>query len=290
LVYYPFDGNVKDYSGNGYNAVLSGCAPAPDALGNAQRAYLFSSSADLIYTPDRDELNFQDKITISFWLKLDQVPEEIYIISHGSWEERYKVSVTPEQRLRWTVKTNEGTKDLDNSTILPLHEFNHYTVCYTGYSMEIYINGKLDVFTPMNGKIQQTGKDLVIGHKDRTTTSYFLRGTVDEVKIFSNELPVAEIEKLPLLWNPFTGLTALNTGSILLFPNPSDGYVYLKSPDGEDPLWIEAYDIGGRRIEIMIMEADKSTVRIDMVNPVHGVVLIKIQFRDGEKQAKVIFR
>jgi hypothetical protein len=38
------------------------------------------------------------------------------------------------------------------------------------------------------------------------------------------------------------------------------------------------------------MEADKSTVRIDMVNPVHGVVLIKIQFRDGEKQAKVIFR
>ena len=120
-------------------------------LAMLSRAYLFSSSSDIIYTSNQTALNFQDKISISFWLKIDQVPEECYVISHGSWEERYKVSVTPEKKLRWTVKTDEGTRDLDNSTVLPLHEFNHYTVCYTGYSMEIYVNGELDVFTPMTG-------------------------------------------------------------------------------------------------------------------------------------------
>jgi hypothetical protein len=290
LVYYPFDGNVKDYSGNGFDAVISGAAPASDAVGNAQRAYLFSSSTDLIYTTNRAELNFQDKITISFWLKLDQVPEETYIISHGSWEERYKVSVTPEKRLRWTIKTNEGTKDLDNSTELPLHEFNHYTVCFTGYSMEIYINGELDVFTAMTGEIQQTGKDLTMGHKDRTTNSYFLRGTLDEVKIFNDELPVSEIKTLPSLWNPYTGLHTMNSNSAYLFPNPSDGFVYLKFNEDEGPLRIEAFDTRGQRLEVTTKEVDNSTIRINMVNSVHGVVLMKFQFRNSEKQAKVIFR
>ncbi len=249
LVYYPFDGNVKDYSGNGYDAVLSGAAPAPDALGNGQRAYLFSSSSDIIYTSNQAALNFQDKISISFWLKLDQVPEECYVISHGSWEERYKVSVTPEKKLRWTVKTDAGTRDLDNSTVLPLHEFNHYTVCYTGYSMEIYVNGELDVFTPMTGKIQQTSKDLTIGHKDRSTNSYYLRGTIDEVKIFSDELPVSQIKTLKSLWNPYTGLNALNTGTVLLFPNPARGFVYLKYTGGKSPSGIEAYDVTGQQLE-----------------------------------------
>jgi hypothetical protein len=290
LVYYPFDGNVKDYSGNGYDAVLSGAAPATDALGNPQRAYRFSSSADLIYTPDRSELNFQDKIAVSFWLRIDQVPEETYVISHGSWEERYKVSVTPEKRLRWTIKTDIGTKDLDNSTVLPINEFNHYTVCYTGYSMEIYVNGELDVFTSMSGKIQQTGKDLTIGHKDRTTNSYFLRGTLDEIKIFNGELPVSEIKILPSLWNPYTGFNSLNTNSIQLFPNPTEGYIYLKHNPEESPLRIDAFDITGQQLKLLIKEVDNSTTQINMVNPVHGVVLMKIQFRKGEEQAKVIFR
>jgi hypothetical protein len=290
LVYYPFDGNVKDYSGNGYDAVLAGATPAPDALGNVQRAYLFSSSTDLIYTTNRAELNFRDKIAISFWLQPDQVPEETYIISHGSWEERYKVSVTPEKRLRWTIKTDEGTRDLDNSAIVPLHEFNHYTVCYTGYSMEIYINGELDVFAPMTGLIQQTGKDLTIGHKDRTTNSYYLRGTMDEVKIFNGELPVSEIKLLPTLWNPYTGLTAVNTNTAQLFPNPSDGFVYFKHAEEENPVKIEAYDVSGQQLKITTRDVDQSTIRIEMVNPVHGVVLVKIHFRKGEKQGKVIFR
>lgn len=290
FVYYPFDGNVKDYSGNGYDAVLSGAVQAPDALGNAGRAYLFSSSSDLIYTTNQAALNFQDKITISFWLKIDQVPEETYVISHGSWEERYKVSVTPEKKLRWTVKTDEGTKDLDNPGVLPLHEFNHYTVSYTGYSLEIYINGELDVFTPMTGKIQQTSKDLTIGHKDRSTNSYFLRGTMDEVKIFNDELPVSQINTLRSLWNAYTGVNPLNAGTVLLFPNPAEGSVYLKHTGEESPLQIEAYDLTGHRLDISIKQVDKTTLLINMVNPAHGVVLIKILFRDNQQIAKVFFR
>lgn len=290
LVYYPFDGNVKDYSGNGYDAVLSGAVPVPDALGNAQRAYLFSSSTDLIYMANQTSLNFQDKITISFWLRLDQVPEEIYVISHGSWEERYKVSVTQERRLRWTVKTSEGTKDLDNSSVLALHEFNHFTVCYTGYSMEIYINGELDVFAPMTGLMLQTSKDLTIGHKDRTTNSYYLRGITDEIKIFSNELPVSEIKILPTLWNPYTVVDEPDASPILLYPNPAREFVFLRYTGEEGPLKVEAFDITGQYLDIVIRKMDRSTLLINMVNPVQGVVVLKIYFRDSEKITKVIFR
>jgi hypothetical protein len=143
----------------------------------------------------------------------------------------------------------------------------------------------------MTGKIQQTGKDLTIGHKDRATNSYFLRGTIDEVKIFNDELPVSEIKILPTLWNPYTGIHAMNSGSVNLFPNPSDGFVYLKlNNNGEVPLRIEAFDTGGHRLEISMAAFDNSTIGINMVNPVHGVVMIRIHFRDTVKQAKVIFR
>jgi hypothetical protein len=290
LVYYPFDGNVKDYSGNGYDAVLSGATLTRDPLGNDQRAFLFTSSTDLIYTANRPEINFQDKIAISFWLKPDDVPEETYVVSHGSWEERYKVSITPEKKLRWTLKTDEGIKDLDNSTIVPMHEFNHYTVCYTGYSMEIFVNGELDVFAPMTGKIQQTGKDLTIGHKDRSTNSYYLRGTIDEIKIFDGELPVSEIKMLPSLWNPYTAVNTFRTNTIRLFPNPSDGTVFLKFNEDEHPLEIKAFDITGQQLKISAEAIDNSVIQINMVNPVHGVVLLKIRFRNNEEHEKVIFR
>jgi hypothetical protein len=290
LVYYPFDGDVKDYSGNGFNAILSGPQLTTDALGEPQRAYHFSSSSDIIYTPNQTALNFQNAITLSFWLKLDQVPEECYVISHGSWEERYKVSVTPERKLRWSIKTDQGTRDLDNSTALTLNTFYHFTVAYTGYSMEIYVNGNLDVFMALSGKIQQTSKDLTIGHKDRSTNSYFLRGTIDEVKIFDHELPVSQIKLLPTLWNQYTSVGLPFGSSFTIYPNPADQSVFINSGPDEPTLSIEAFDMMGRKLDMVSSQIDPKTYFLQMINPIHGLVVIRVVYKGGESTGRVIFR
>jgi len=289
MVYYPFDGDVKDYSGNGFDAVLSGAVPTTDPLGINNRAYSFTSSSDLIYTPNQSLLNFQDKITISFWLKLDQVPEEAYVISHGSWEDRYKVSVTPDRKLRWTVRTDQSTIDLDNPVTLVLNTYYHIAVTYTGYSMESYLNGDLALFASMTGKIQQTAKDLTIGHKDRTTNNYYLRGAVDEMRIYSGELSIARIKSLQSLWNTVTGMNSSGSNHILAYPNPSDGFVAIRLTGEETLISAEAYDLTGQKLPIVSKQIDPSTLEIELVNPYHGMTIFRLQFRNGLTFVKILF-
>jgi len=78
FAYYPFDGDVRDYSGNGRDGILSGAQLAPDPRGEAGKAYSFSSRNDIIYVPDDAGLNFQDQIALAFWIKLDAVTQESY--------------------------------------------------------------------------------------------------------------------------------------------------------------------------------------------------------------------
>lgn len=288
LIYYPFDGNVNDYSGNGYNAILTGAVPTSDPMGRADSAYEFNNSADIIYTPNNTALNFQDKITISFWLKLDQVTAESYVISHGSWQDRYKVSVIPGNILRWTVKTNNTTLDLDNSVPLVLGTWYHFTVAYTGYSMEIYENGVLDVFEPQTGQIQQTTQDITIGQELLGQDTYTLFGAVDEVRIFDGELSMSQIQTLPAIWD----LTAINqaTGSdMMVYPNPSNGLVYIRSTGENTGMQIEAIDITGRILGIITTKLNADTYSVELLNSYHGLVIIKVFGNTSQNYFKVLF-
>ena len=291
LIYYPFDNDTRDYSGNHYDAILNGAIPTTDALNRQHSAYKFSSGSEIIYTPNSTALNFQDKITISFWVEADQITEESFVVSHGSWEERYKVSITPDRKLRWTVKTDKGTRDLDNTVALALTTFYHFTVTYTGYSMEIYINGDLDDFIPMNGKIQQTSKDLTIGRKDRPVTTYHMNGTIDEVRIYNAELSLPQIKTLPSLWNTLTGVTNATLHEISVYPNPSSGKINLTLSHGELPTSIEAFDMTGRKLtDFRIEPSGPNNIIIDFTNSYRGFVLFRIKYVTGIDFFKILFQ
>jgi hypothetical protein len=47
FAYYPLDGNVLDFSGNGHHATIEGAQLTIDARGEADKAYKFSSSVIL---------------------------------------------------------------------------------------------------------------------------------------------------------------------------------------------------------------------------------------------------
>jgi hypothetical protein len=128
-IYYPFNGDTKNYANSGYDdAVSVNASLTGDAQGSQNSAYKFTSSDTYIYTVNSDKLNFTDKIALSFWIKPDKLPStEQFIISHGSWEERYKVSITPEKKVRWTLKTSEKVADIDDPAVLNVNDFVHYT-------------------------------------------------------------------------------------------------------------------------------------------------------------------
>ena len=285
LIYYPLNGDTKNKAQNAFHALSVNAVSTTGADGVANGAYDFPSSNSYIYTPNDAALNFQDKIAVSFWLKPDVLSNsELFILSHGSWEERYKVSVIPGNRVRWTVRTNVATVDLDAETIVQTGKYDHYTAVYTGYSMELYLNGNLSAFKSHTGLIHTTQKSITIARKDEETTLYNFVGAVDEVRIYDADLSPSLIKLLSSTFK--LKATAIDTviSVMKIFPNPFINEFMVSLPTGEIVAKKEVFDLLGKSVFI---SADSSpTVQLNLPN---GFYIVKITSTSGKKfKAKII--
>jgi Concanavalin A-like lectin/glucanases superfamily len=287
FAYYPLDGDVLDYGGSGHDGVVVGAQPSTDPRGEPGKAYRFSSGSDIIFVENEPALNFKDQITVSFWVKLDAIAEESFILSHGSWEERWKVSVTPDRRLRWTIKTDSGTKDLDSSFPLELDHFYHFAVLYSGYSMELYADGVLDTFLPHSGSIAVTGKALTFGRKDVAITNYSLLGSLDEVRIYDKALAPNEIETLKSLWNLVTDVETVTGYEFILYPIPSHGVINIAGVDGIRN--VEVWDLAGRKMNVAMGYQEGSLFQIQF-DSTPGLFIVKIETLAKTFYRKIIIR
>jgi hypothetical protein len=285
LIYYPFNGDTKNYAQQAFNAISVNAVLTTGANGIENSAYRFPSSSDYIYTPNDIRLNFQDKIAICFWVKPDALPStEQYIISHGSYQDRYKISITPEKKIRWTVKTNNGVVDLDADSVLEIGKFVYVTAMYTGYSMELYLNGNLSAFTPMTGKIQTTSQNITIARPDDTTSDYNFTGTVDEVRIYDNELSQQLIKLLPSTFSLKTSITDTTSTPFMIYPNPFTNEFIITLPTDEKASKIQVYNLLGKLVFMTTVSIN--TIRLNIPN---GFYLLSLLTNTGKVyEAKII--
>lgn len=196
IAFYPFNGNSIDESGNNNNGNVFQAKLTNDRFGNFNSAYSFDGINDRIEIPNDSTLNFQNGITLNFWIKTNSFYDrEQYPLSHGNWENRWKVSIT-NKKIRWTVKTNTGVKDLDTETEIKLDSIYNVSVSYNGSDLEIYLNGNLDAFTNFTGKILTTNINLMIGQVLPGNSNYNFNGTLDDLRIYDYSLPREEINNL----------------------------------------------------------------------------------------------
>jgi hypothetical protein len=264
VAYYPFSGNANDASGNEHHGTVYGAVLTSDRLGNANSAYYFDGANDYIRITNHDSLNFRQAMTVNFWMNITQLySREAFPISHGSWENRWKVSIIPEHKLRWTIKTdspyNNGIIDLDTETQLVENSWYNYTVFYDGADFEIYINGELDNFSSWSGLVLPTNIDLTIGQMLPNNSNYNFRGVLDEIRIYNYGLSVEEIRDLA---SGSTGLTDRNgqtvSKTITLtqnYPNPFNSLTVIEfSIPEKSQVTLKVYDINGRHISTILNE------------------------------------
>lgn len=263
IAYYPFNGNANDQSGLGHHGTASGAVLVADRAGNPNSAFYFDGVNDYIRVPNSSSLNFQNAITINFWLKVGQFfSREIYLLSHGSYENRWKISITPEQkRLRGTIRTNNpansGIKDLDSETALMTDTYYNITVLFSGSDFEIYINGELDAYSSWSGQILPTSIDLMIAQRLPTDNNYNFKGVLDDIRIYDYALSVAEIQNIyngqvsvqQSLINPIPDEYQLEPN----FPNPFNSKTTIRYQIKEaGHINIEIYDILGQQVRTLI--------------------------------------
>ena len=186
IAWYPFEGNASDISGHQLNGTVFGAKLTSDTLGNPSAAYFFDGINDHIRVANDAILNFNKGITVSLFATPQLIGDkERFLISHGSWQNRWKISITPERKVRWTLKTVSGqVRDMDSETILEENKDYHIAGSYDGRFMLLYINGRLESFTAFSGDINPSPVELEIGQASPDEQMYNFRGNMDDVRIY----------------------------------------------------------------------------------------------------------
>ncbi|MEG8947130.1 LamG-like jellyroll fold domain-containing protein [Rosettibacter firmus] len=265
VLYLPFNNNVNDESGNANSVINYGATFVEDKYGVKSSALYFDGFNDYVLIKNNTLLNFQDAIGISFWIKQDGISnKEMYIISHGSWDKRYKISIA-NKKLRWTIKTDKLSNnifDLDSESEIKPNEFIFCVVNYNGQDVELWINGELDSFAQWTGKLQTTNIDLTIAQMLPDNSNYNFKGVIDDIRIYNNALMPGDIKNLYSI-NSYLkdelNYSDLQSLDISNFPNPfnsTTSIVYKISNPAK--VLIEVYNVLGQKINTLVDKEQSS--------------------------------
>lgn len=234
VAYYPFSGNAQDASGNALHGDPFGCTLTQDRFGRELSAYRFDGINDYIQVANQPLLNFNTAITLSLWFRMRELPSrEAFLISHGSWQNRWKLSVIPGGKLRWTIHAENGViRDLDSPLPMQVGVDYHVACTYDGKAMLLFLNGELHSFRSMEGKMKTSPVSLLMGQMLPSDAAYNFPGVLDEVRLYDYALRPSAIR---LLFDE-------KTTSVQSIDGPLVRYQVYPNPVSSDRFWIGCED------------------------------------------------
>jgi len=249
VLHYEFNGNTNDLSEYGNNGNAVDCKYVEDMSGSEKKAISFYTTNSKVTVPNNDDLNFQDGLTVCYWIKVNQYYDhESYPVSHGNWTTRWKTSLTDEF-IRFTINGSNGIIDVDSKTILETGKWYHVACVYNGTDCLVFIDGKPEGYKPFEGQINQTTYDLVLGQDLPDQTGFNFNGVMDKLRIYNYGISyekVKEIYQSELLTIAEKPASKYN---LKIFPNPAN-----------DELNIEVSAFPDRDVEISVTSLNGQTV------------------------------
>jgi hypothetical protein len=222
VVYYPFNGNANDGSGNGSNGnIIGGVTSTADRFGQSNSAYAFDGTTGYISVPTSKHPLGNVTITYSCWVKPINDPSVHWkaIVDAGALGTftRSALMVVPGNQPTYTV---DGGQYISFNYVLVQNQWTHLVLTKTIDSLSFYVN---DVF---NGTWSFASSQAV----DSTTIRIggpgdglgYFHGAIDDIRIYNRVLMRSEIASL----YHEGGWTSLNQGLVAYYPfsgNANDG-------------------------------------------------------------------
>jgi hypothetical protein len=195
IAYYPFNGDAKDESGYGHDAVVTGATLTADRNGNANSAYSFGNKAIITATMPLGFLPLNDQArTLTAWLKPSQSNSLYGVIFWGAGNctgLQFGLADQGDKAAFWG-----GCDDHTSELPLTVGAWTFVALTYSPdapTSLGLYVN---DSFTTVTITPLLTGASVNFVMGGDTGTSSYFTGDMDSVRIYSRALQSAEVAAL----------------------------------------------------------------------------------------------
>ena len=201
VLYYPFNGNARDASGNWNDGTVEGATLTADRLGHANSAYYFNGTNSDILVPETIFGATNAAWTVSMWITFDSGPYEAFMDVFS------KSCVNGEMGI--VTKTNGVVVEIHTpsedwigaSAQLLTNSTMHVVGVYQkGQSLSLYIDGVLRSSIPVPNddlwaQALPVSSALGVYHYALGPYDRF-RGTLDEFRVYTRALSASEVQQL----------------------------------------------------------------------------------------------
>jgi glucose/arabinose dehydrogenase len=191
--------STADASGNGITGTL--VSGPVWTTGKNGTGLSFNGSSTYVDLGNPAALRFNGSMTVSAWVKENaNVADDGQIVADADWSTGWQLKSSPDTGVRTfgvAIAAAVGVKvQRYSKTVRALNVWYHVTGVYnaSARTLDIYVNGVLD-----NGVLQGTVPASFVAadvnaNIGRRTGGFYLNGVVDDVRIYSRALTLAEIQ------------------------------------------------------------------------------------------------
>lgn len=195
IAWWRLDGDAKDSSGHGLDGRPVG--DPPWVQGRIGGAVQLDGVDDYIDCGNSPLFAVGSQLTVACWIKIEAFtrPWET-ILAKG--DRSYRLSRGRGlSRLSYfgCNRTERGPTDLSGKTVLADNRWHHLAGVYDGANMILYVDGREEARQPASGRIADANQPLCIG-ENAERPERFLKGLVDDVRLYSRALGPEEITAL----------------------------------------------------------------------------------------------
>lgn len=236
LVYYKFDGNALDDSGNGHHGIVNATLTT-GRFGDADGAYHFNGIDEFIDFPNLSTLKPQLPISYSFWAKLEDLnaTKTVFITNNFSQDNHSGVWMNGSGAGKLAINYGgaiggSGSDNLRNkvgNTVLQTGIWYHFVgIVRSANDMELWINCQNDggAYNGSGPSLNYTVESGSIGRKDVATVDpYYYKGSMDEFLYWGRALTTEEVNIL--CTNKLSVEEILLVDNVKLTPNPASDFI-----------------------------------------------------------------
>lgn len=245
LLYYPFNGNANDSSGNGYHAnVFGGTTLTTDRFDELNSAYYFDGVNDYIELPNTPTLKPQLPVSFSFWIKYDDNNANNCAVFNTSFEDNRSVGVffnIQNSTKKFSIGYGDGRYNygaLTRRSYISAFEMDttewHFIVAViTGHEhMKIYYDCEWKsggIYSGSGSALNYSFYPGCIGRHDQDLylPAYYFKGKIDDFRYWNRALLPSDVRALCAITevadNP-DGIADFN-----VYPNPATEWLYVET-------------------------------------------------------------